>query len=340
MAMHRFALCVSLLGLTALITAAGEDAVVKAQPLRLELDLVDGSHISGTTGIETVPVETAYAKMNVPLKQIRSLQIDKDHETVTLCLQNGDKLKGVVTLTPIKLTTVFGQISVGVEHIKQLDVVPTGGALPESLRKGLVLYYSFDRDEGGKVTDASGKGHGGQVDGATWTPQGKVGGACSFDGANDSITVPGYKGILGNDPWTVSIWFKRGNASAAQQEFVGWGGWGSGVRGDIVEILLSGGELYEHYGALDYHTGVFVNDTEWHHYVVVKGADTQQRYLDGASLNKATSFTLAVGSSSDVTIGKRQVMNELYFVGLLDEACLYDRALSENEVKGLYEARK
>jgi hypothetical protein len=40
----------------------------KEEPqLRLELDLVDGSQISGTPGIESVPVQTSYARMDIPL---------------------------------------------------------------------------------------------------------------------------------------------------------------------------------------------------------------------------------------------------------------------------------
>lgn len=44
--------------------SAGEDK--KAEPqLRLEVDLVDGSHIIGVPGIESVPVQTSYAKMGM-----------------------------------------------------------------------------------------------------------------------------------------------------------------------------------------------------------------------------------------------------------------------------------
>ena len=75
MDMHRFALCVSFLALTAPVTAADDDPGPKAQSLRLELDLVDGSHIIGIPALATVPVETPYAKMYVPLKQIASMRI-------------------------------------------------------------------------------------------------------------------------------------------------------------------------------------------------------------------------------------------------------------------------
>jgi hypothetical protein len=74
--------------------------------------------------------------MDVPLAQIQALKIGDDHETVTLNLRNGDKLTGVISLAPIKLITLFGTVAVGIEHIKQLDIVLSGG----TGQKGLVLW--------------------------------------------------------------------------------------------------------------------------------------------------------------------------------------------------------
>ena len=128
--MKRFTLCIALFSAMAIVGTAwaGED---KTEPrLRLEIDLVDGSHIVGTPHIQSVPVQTSYAKMNIPLKEIRAIKIDADHETASLDLMNGDKLKGVVSLAPIKLETVFGMVRIGTEHIRELRVVSSGGTLP------------------------------------------------------------------------------------------------------------------------------------------------------------------------------------------------------------------
>jgi len=120
--------------------AWAEGASNESIRISMELDLVDGSRLIGTPGIATVPVQTSYAKMDVPLMKIQSLKIGADHETVILDLSNGDTLTGVISLAPIKLETLFGPVSIGIEHIKQFTIVRTGGALPESLRTGLILY--------------------------------------------------------------------------------------------------------------------------------------------------------------------------------------------------------
>jgi hypothetical protein len=206
--MKRFTFCAAAMMALALagMVRAGEDK--KAEPqLRLELDLADGSHVIGTPSIEAIPVQTSYAKMDLPLKEILSLKIGEDHESATLDLRNGDKLKGVVSLGPITLATVYGSVTVGVEHVRQLAVVFSGGPLPDVLRQGLVLYYPFDKDEDGKITDTTANRTRGEVCGAKWTSQGKVGGAYRFSGGTDHIIVdcPALR-KSSSDSFSVAVW--------------------------------------------------------------------------------------------------------------------------------------
>ncbi|MFZ4395780.1 MAG: hypothetical protein ACOYOU_09165 [Kiritimatiellia bacterium] len=43
-------------------------------PLRVELDLADGSHLLGTLGITSVLLQTPYARLDLPLAQLCVLQ--------------------------------------------------------------------------------------------------------------------------------------------------------------------------------------------------------------------------------------------------------------------------
>ena len=127
-----------------------EDTNQPPPALRLELDLVDGSHVIGIPKIESMPLQTAYARMDIPLKFIVSVKVADDHETASLDLVNGDKLKGVISLKPLELTTVFGPVKIGVEHLRGFTVA-SGEGLSSILARGLFLYYSFDKDEGNKL---------------------------------------------------------------------------------------------------------------------------------------------------------------------------------------------
>jgi len=121
--MKQSTFCTVALSVMAVVgaTLAGED--MPGPHLRLDLDLVDGSRIIGVSAIESVPVQTPYAKMDVPLTEILTMRIDADHETASLDLRNGDKLKGVVSLKPIELETVFGKVAIGIEHIRRIGVL-------------------------------------------------------------------------------------------------------------------------------------------------------------------------------------------------------------------------
>jgi len=92
------------------------------EQIRLEIELVDGSRVIGVPSIESVPIQTPYAKMTIALSQIQTLVMDANHETVSLELLNGDKMKGVVDFKPIGMQTVFGGVTIGIGHVRRIDV--------------------------------------------------------------------------------------------------------------------------------------------------------------------------------------------------------------------------
>jgi hypothetical protein len=104
--------------------------------INLELYLIDGSRIIGVPKIDSVPLETSYAKISIPLAKIQSIKMNEDHETASLDLRDGDTLKGVVSLAPIKLETVFGSVKIGMEHIQKMEILLCGRAR----QNGLVLW--------------------------------------------------------------------------------------------------------------------------------------------------------------------------------------------------------
>lgn len=128
--MKRFSSWIVVLAVASLAGPARAAANTIEPQVRLELDLVDGSHISGMPNIKSVPVQTSYAKPDLSLRQILTIRFDENHETVSVTMRNGDKLKGVATLGPIELETVSGKVSVGIEQIRWLRVALPGGELP------------------------------------------------------------------------------------------------------------------------------------------------------------------------------------------------------------------
>lgn len=117
----------------AAMTLVGKAEMAKEQDeeqLSLTLSLADGSRIIGTPGIKSVPIQTAYAKIDIPLAKIRAIELTEDHETASVHLINGDRLKGVIGLAAIELETLFGNASVSIEHIQSFRVIMVGITMP------------------------------------------------------------------------------------------------------------------------------------------------------------------------------------------------------------------
>ena len=365
--MKRFPVWITVLSAIALLSSAwaGEGKKAAPQQLRLELDLADGSRVIGIPSIEAVPVQTSYAKMDVPLKEILAIKIAEDHENATLDLRNGDKLKGVVSLKPITLETLFGKVSVGIEHIRTISVVLSGGALPDPLRQGLVLYYSFDRDEGGKVTDQSGRKNNGEVHGAKWTPKGKVGGACDFDGKSDFIELGPTSLYKTTGHLSACAWVQpRGQVAILLSNYHGGGAYNgqfffaySGTPGANPNAgqgldLLFGQPPYASAGYIRYHTrGIEMSNGEWHHvafsYDETRGKGQKIKFFaDGAEAPVGLIESegnggpiLDIGENLRI-MAHRDTPTGTLSDGLVDEVMIFDRALTGEEVKQIYDAQK
>ncbi|MGB4048409.1 MAG: hypothetical protein WBL24_09640, partial [Kiritimatiellia bacterium] len=198
------AITLAVLFLTGWSLATAETMKQTSEQIRVELDLVDGSRVIGVPAITSIPLQTSYARMDIPLAQIMTLGMAKDHATAELILGNGDKLSGTVQLKPIRLSTLFGDIRVGIAHIRRISILLPAGQISDQLRRGLVLYYSFDNDDAGTVKDDSGNGHHGVLRSARWTPDGYKGGAYVFHGSSsfiEAIPPPTQAGSLSVAAW-------------------------------------------------------------------------------------------------------------------------------------------
>ena len=71
---------------------------------------------------------------------------------------------------------------------------------------GLVAAYSFNEGSGGTLIDRTGNGRTGTLNGPAWTPAGKFGGALSFDGLNDWVTVADANALDLTTGMTIEAW--------------------------------------------------------------------------------------------------------------------------------------
>lgn len=203
----------------------------------------------------------------------------------------------------------------------------------------LVGWWKFEETAGKNAADSSKQPHAGTLEGSlsfdTHSAPGRTGKAIRFDGNNDAIRLTGFKGITGTAPRTVAVWIKT---PATAGDLVTWGTddvskmWSfTHIRGRI-GVTPKGGYLY---------MKAALNDDAWHHVAVVVTEPSPPRldgqvklYKDGElaeidDIGLLDLVPIETGNTLDVTIGRK-------FKGLMDDLRIYDRALSEDEVKALF----
>ena len=326
------AACLTLCALAPGSRAAAAEPAPDAAAAEIALDLNDGSRIVGTPGIDQFKVTTQYADVEVLLSRIRSLEFKGGDRAAEIDLQNGDVIRGKLAVTGIALKTLFGQVVVPIEQIAGIHA--RGGKMPD----GLVLYYTFDKNEGNRIADASGSGNDGRLRGGTYTGAGKVRGAMSFNGDGQMIVV-GNPASLHLQNFTIMAWIKRGSSdivckTSEWADLICYphGGFGFGLhRGGILYLSKAdfGSSLCP----------VAINDEAYHHVAVTKDGNKVTFYVDGVAC-PAEDLNAEFQFDSDASVGGRSDSFQNTFLGTMDEVAVFKRPLTLDEVKSLYDSQK
>lgn len=327
-------------------TRAGNDGTNQSPvTLRLELDLVDGSRLIGSPALTTFPVQTPYAKTAIPITQFRRIAMADDHETSEMIFRNGDRIKGILDLKALDVETVFGKVSVNIVHVRAIEVrarhrIP--GVRPSTAPdQGLVLHYAFDRDLGKTVTDARNpESRGTAVQDAAWTRDGLRGGAFAFGGGGGYVQASSPQGLT---IATLSLWLKvEALPKAAPFAAVSYCGGGQNAMEHDKDIRVMPDGTFAFY-TWNGGAGAQVTSTtkltegNWYHVVGVVDGAKIKIYLDGA-LEAATDAGPSWGGGSCFVLSFVKSFGPTHesYRGSVDELRIYDRALSEEDVKRLF----
>lgn len=178
--------------------------------------------------------------------------------------------------------------------------------------------------------------------------EGYDGGALELDGSGDYVNIDGYTGINAdrtdpnnpfNPAFSVTCWIKTtGDAGA----LVTWGSNDTtGVGGQYQSFRINAGRLRAEHGNGNLQSDTSVNDGEWHHVaqVSVEGANLRvpntTLYIDGVedAIRGGSDNIFNLTEAADVGIGLRASHGDRLFTGLFDDVRIYDKALTELEVK-------
>ncbi len=214
-------------------------------------------------------------------------------------------------------------------------------AFVQAQMEGLILYLPFDEGSGNIAEDISGKGNNGDIEGATWV-QGQDGGALEFNGASDFVDVPYDEMFNLTEAFTLAAWVKP-----AQAPFVGeqWRGIINGQKTNhgpyLLQFSASNGEIGAWLnGAWQWQVTSAALDTDnfWHLVGTYDVDEGLKNYVNGEfDSQNAVGGTVRENVDEGVVIGHNYSFANRWFEGIIDEAVIFNRALTEEEVVDLFD---
>ena len=221
---------------------------------------------------------------------------------------------------------------------------------------GLVAHWRFDEGEGLIAYDSAGDNDG-VVFGADWV-DGQIGGALDFDGVDDCVALPDNSPVwLPEYDFACSAWvYFDTPASVPGNEILldlNWTASSDPTNDNGCTVLRkdSGEAFFGMTTITDVdqklYSNQFFTEGEWYHIVALRGGTNQAMYvngnLDSSRICSASRIDFTGGSYDDdgVSIGRittvRYPNGLCYLDGKIDDVRIYGRALSAEEVLGLYE---
>jgi hypothetical protein len=204
--------------------------------------------------------------------------------------------------------------------------------------KALMLYFTFDEDNGGKVKDVSGNNIEGTLEGAAWSKDGKIGGAVHLEDSGQFVEVDAVPELDIIDELTIQAWYfpeeSQGDSNLmGRRSSANVGGyclqWSAQFTGaPQIETWINIGGWQ---GSRNKQT-IKPKLEAWHHVSSTFDGDMIRQYIDG---KLDVEFAPPKGKINSIEvvfrIGKAQT-GLPGMIGLVDEVAIYDRALTVEEI--------
>ncbi len=216
--------------------------------------------------------------------------------------------------------------------------VPTAFADPN-----LVSWWKFDEGTGSTAYDSAGDNNG-VVYGATWTT-GQISGALDFDGSDDYVSVPDNNSLDMDNQMTITAWVRL-NANSGISTVVGKQPSGTasmGASGNYAFMIYSDTLILSHQTSTDRTEVLYesiphsVAAEVWQHVAVtLKEGDSVNFYINGFPAGTSPqNQSFGIINNEPLRIGKTKGDVD-WFDGAIDDVRIYNRALSEEEIRQMH----
>jgi hypothetical protein len=204
---------------------------------------------------------------------------------------------------------------------------------------GLVASYAFDEGSGTIIRDASGNKNDGALRGTTQWTTGNTGGALRFNGIADYVEVPDSPSLQVANTITMAAWILREAHRAnwervmAKSDASAYDYWLQVTSAGAV-----GGGFTDSTGAartIDTTAGAALPVNQWVHIAFVYDGTGLRGYVNGQLSKSVNVGSVKIRTTAGRPLWFGRLLNGYVFVGRIDEGCVYNRALTQEEILGL-----
>jgi hypothetical protein len=217
---------------------------------------------------------------------------------------------------------------------------------------GLVGYWPLNEGSGTIAIDQSGNNNNGTWSGKPSSPNstyygaGKIGNYAGwFDGTDNYINVPSQSSLMPTGAFTVSAWIKASYATTTYFGLVtkyaasgcGTGSCGYDLGSYSNHLATFNVRSGSNGNSSDAYSSGVIDNGAWHFVAGVFTGSQVLTYSDGVAGTSVSWSYPSASSSAPFNIGSRAGRS---FGGLIDDARIYNRALSQAEIQAIYNAQK
>jgi len=232
--------------------------------------------------------------------------------------------------------------------IQVISLVIAVCSLAMAQEDACVLYFTFSENSGKTIKDESKAGNEGKIQGGVKWVKGKYGTALEFNGkAGDFVKVEDHASLNPAKEISYMAWFKSEKYDKTRGIISKY--WGPGgqrtynlrlhhnIAGALSTEVSSNGQFQLGVSVTDVHSPAVLKGDQWHHAAIsFKGGDFLRMYIDGKleAENKATATKELFDNNTPLRIG--QDFNEdatRFFIGVIDEVAIFNRAVTQAEIK-------
>ena len=230
----------------------------------------------------------------------------------------------------------------------------------EDAASSLVLHLKFDEGAGKAAKDSSGKGNHGALKGTCKWADGKAGKALEFDGKGAYMDIMLMSPVDFDKSFTITAWVKSTTAGAKVHRTVitnlrdfsqrrGFAIFEEGRKGPdyTINVYRTTADKADKQANCETHSPAFFEKDKWVHMAVVVNAEEDAlrafKNAEDVRLSSKANVSKNKWNNADLLrIGAEGAGTKLpyFFSGVIDELRIYQKALSEAEIRKLYDSGK